>query len=204
MRIRQHPTYRHRQLCTIVAIIRNLSKFETIFYRLPWQIAIARARRSRDAPRRVLFGALAIGKADTPVGSGYLALAAQGGKSSIRLRGAAISPALREGSIRVAFGRPIRLRCAHFIASLPHRSRCPFASIRHCLDTEKTSTKYLLRLFRFKRLAANNRNEICSNQRDCNDEDNDRRECVNRWINALRHRIDEDRNILYAITRHEI
>lgn len=60
MRIRQHPTYRHRQLCTIVAIIRNLSKFETIFYRLPWQIAIARARRSRDAPRRVLFGALAI------------------------------------------------------------------------------------------------------------------------------------------------
>ena len=67
MRIRQHPTYRHRQLCTIVAIIRNLSKFETIFYRLPWQIAIARARRSRDAPRRVLFGALAIGKADTPV-----------------------------------------------------------------------------------------------------------------------------------------
>lgn len=67
MRIRQHPTYRHRQLCTIVAIIRNLSKFETIFYRLPWQIAIARARRSRDAPRRVLFGALAIGKPDTPV-----------------------------------------------------------------------------------------------------------------------------------------
>ena len=67
MRIRQPPTYRHRQLCTIVAIIRNLSKFETIFYRLPWQIAIARARRSRDAPRRVLFGALAIGKADTPV-----------------------------------------------------------------------------------------------------------------------------------------
>ena len=55
MRIRQHPTYRHRQLCTIVAIICNLSKFETIFYRLPWQIAIARARRSRDAPRRVLF-----------------------------------------------------------------------------------------------------------------------------------------------------
>lgn len=185
MRIRQHPTYRHRQLCTIVAIIRNLSKFETIFYRLPWQIAIARARRSRDAPRRVLFGALAIGKADTPVAP-------------------AISPALREGSIRVAFGRPIRLRCAHFIASLPHRSRCPFASIRHCLDTEKISTKYLLRLFRFKRLAANNRNEICSNQCDCNDEDNDRRECVNRWINALRHRIDEDRNILYAITRHEI
>ncbi len=205
MRIRQHPTYRHRQLCTIVAIIRNLSKFETIFYRLPWQIAIARARRSRDAPRRVLFFCgTGYRQSRYASGSGYLALAAQGGKSSIRLRGAAISPALREGSIRVAFGRPIRLRCAHFIASLPHRSRGPSASIRHCLDTEKISTKYLLRLFRFKRLAANNRNEICSNQRDCNDEDDDRRECVNRWINALRHRIDEDRNILYAITRHEI
>lgn len=99
---------------------------------------------------------------------------------------------------------PIHLRDAHFIASLPHRSRGPSASTRHCLDTENISTKYLLRLFRFKRLAANHRNEICSNQRDCNDEDDDRRECVNRWINALRHRIDEDRNILYAIARHEI
>lgn len=100
--------------------------------------------------------------------------------------------------------RPIHLRDAHFIASLPHRSRGPSASTRHCLDTENISTKYLLRLFRFKRLAANHRNEICSDQRDCNDEDDDRRECVNRWINALRHRIDEDRNILYAIARHEI
>lgn len=169
MRIRQHPTYRHRQLCSIVAIIRNLSKFETIF------LSITMANRHRPSTsiarcaKTGAFWGTGYRQSRYASGSGYLALAVQGGKSSIRLRGAAISPALREGSIRVAFGRPIRLRSAHFIASLPHRSRCPFASIRHCLDTEKISTKYLLRLFRFKRLAANNRNEICSNQRDCND-----------------------------------
>ena len=69
-------------------------------------------------------------------GSGYLALAAQGGKSSIRLRSAAISPALREGSIRVAFGRIAHRAMRTIVAQSACAVRisshhCPIARAAH-------------------------------------------------------------------------
>lgn len=127
MRIRQHPTYRHRQLCTIVAIIRNLSKFETIFYRLPWQIAIARARRSRDAPRRVLFGALAIGKADTPVAPAISLLPPKAARAQYAYAAPLSRPPYGRAQYASHLGASHTVRCA---PSLPNRpARCAFHRI---------------------------------------------------------------------------
>lgn len=127
MRIRQHPTYRHRQLCTIVAIIRNLSKFETIFYRLPWQIAIARARRSRDAPRRVLFGALAIGKADTPVAPAISPLPPKASKAQYAYAAPLSRPPYGMAQYASHLGASHTVRCAPSSPNPP--ARCAFHRI---------------------------------------------------------------------------
>ena len=131
MRIRQHPTYRHRQLCTIVAIIRNLSKFETIFYRFRWQTAIARARRSRDAPRRVLFGALAIGKADTP-GAPAISLSLNTPTQRRYFANA-------QYASRFECGRSMNGRCARRIG----RKDAPIAALGGDFPPPKHSTKVL-------------------------------------------------------------
>lgn len=128
MRIRQHPTYRHRQLCSIVAIIRNLSKFETIFYRLPWQNVIARARRSRDAPKRVLFFvALAIGKADTPVAPAISLLPPKAARAQYAYAAPLSRPPYGRAQYASHLGASHAVRCAPSSPDPP--TRCAFHRI---------------------------------------------------------------------------
>lgn len=127
MRIRQHPTYRHRQLCTIVAIIRNLSKFETIFYRYHGKSPSPEHVDCAMRQDGCFFGALAIGKADTPVAPAISPLPPKASKAQYAYAAPLSRPPYGMAQYASHLGASHTVRCAPSSPNPP--ARCAFHRI---------------------------------------------------------------------------